>query len=366
MHGNIIFLKPVSGDCLTNKAGVLSQDGSALLVTVRVAAPAQRQISICGVPARYAAGAHFATVQLTAYQNTVTAQDELGNTAEITVYWLPEATNTYRLSLDDNIRFLRDIAKNCDTYRTIFDNPYLSLLREAHERYGTKVHANLFFETPDEGGFSLLEMPDRFKNEFRANADWLRFSFHAKAELPDKPYIDTDYARIAADLATVREQILRFAGEEAYAAATTTVHWGECTREGVRALHDAGVRVLAGYLQWSEKHDRGVVSYYLDRAQVANTAAYGIWKDQESDMIFSKIDVVLNSGSLQEITEALDAAWAAYPQKGFWEFLMHEQYFYPDYRKHLPDFKARIFAALDWAERHHLTPAFLSKTHLGK
>ena len=106
--------------------------------------------------------------------------------------------------------------------------------------------------------------------------------------------------------------------------------------------------------------------YYLDRAQVANTAAYGIWKDQERYMIFSKIDAVLNTGTLEEITEKLDAAWEAHPQKGFWEFLMHEQYFYPDYRKYLPDFKARIFTALDWAERHHLTPAFLCETHLSR
>ncbi len=364
MQQNIAFLKPVSGDCLANKAGVLSPDGSTLSVTVRVRAPEGKHILICDEPARFAAGAYFATVKLCQYQNKLTARDEAGNTAEVTVYWLPKATNAYRLSLDDNIHFLRDIAKNSNTYHSVFDNPYLSLLREVHERYGTKVHANLFLETPDRGGFSLLEMPATFKSEFRANADWLRFSFHARAELPHKPYIDTDYMRIAADLAAVREQILRFAGEETYAASTTTVHWGESTVEGIRALHDAGVRVLAGYLQWSEKHDSGVVSYYLNRAQVTNTATYGIWKDEKNDMIFSKIDVVLNSGTLEGITEKLDAAWEAYPQKGFWEFLMHEQYFYPDYKHYLPDFRERMFAALDWAEQHGLTPAFLSETHL--
>ncbi len=364
MQQNIAFLKPVSGDCLTNKAGVPSPDGSALSVTVRVRAPEGKRIVICGAPARFAAGAYFATVKLCQYQNTLTAEDEAGNTTEITVYWLPKATNAYRLSLDDNIRFLRDIAKNSTTYRSIFDNPYLSLLREVHERYGTKIHANLFLETPDRGGFSLLEMPDTFKSEFGANADWLRFSFHARAELPDKPYIGTDYVRIAADLQAVREQILRFAGEEAYAAPTTTIHWGECTVEGLRALHDAGVRVLAGFLTWSEKANCGVVSYNLTKSQIENTAAYGILKDEKTSMIFSKIDVVLNSGRLDAITEKLNAAWEQYPQKGFWEFLMHEQYFYSDYQNYLPDFKERIFAALDWAEQHDLTPVFLSETHL--
>ena len=363
MNQSIHFLKPLDGDCLTDKAGVLGQDGT-LAVAVRVEAPAGRELTVCGMPARYAAGAYFATVPLTGYQNRLIAEDDLGNRTEITVYRLSRATNCYRLSLDDNIWCLQDIAANKDTYTSIFDNPYFALLREAHLRYGAKIHANLFFETPKDGGFTLREMPDKFRHEFTDNADWLHLSFHAKAELPDKPYIDTDYDRIAGDFADVKREILRFAGEDAYAEAETTVHWGECTPEGLKALHDHGVRALAGYLIWNEKRDCGVVSYHLDRAKTAHASEVGIWKDSATDMIFSKIDVVLNSGTLDSITAQLDAAWETYPQKGFWEFLMHEQYFYPDYRNYLPDFKERIFAALDWAKAHGLTPAFLSETHL--
>lgn len=363
MDQSIYFLKPLDGDCLTDKAGILGRDGT-LAVTVRVAAPAGREITVCGTPARYAAGAYFATVPLRNGQNCLHAEDHLGNCAEITVYRFKKATGCYRLSLDDNIWFLQDIAAHKDTYTSIFDNPYLALLHEAHERYGTKIHANLFFETPKNGGFTLCEMPDKFKGEFTANADWLHFSFHAKAELPDKPYIDTDYDRIAEDFAAVKTEILRFAGTAPYAEAETTVHWGECTCEGLKALHDNGVRVLAGYLLWNEKRDYGIVSYHLDRKQTTHASEVGIWRDAKTNMIFSKIDVVLNSGTLGSITEQLDAAWKAHPQKGFWEFLIHEQYFYPDYRNYLPDFKERIFAALDWAKAHNLTPAFLSETHL--
>ena len=32
-------------------------------------------------------------------------------------------------------------------------------------------------------------MTDRFKEEFKANSDWLKLAFHANSELPDKPFI---------------------------------------------------------------------------------------------------------------------------------------------------------------------------------
>lgn len=364
MTNTLKFLTPLHGDCLTNKAGVLREDGKALLVTARVAAPEGLEITINGVAATYAAGAYFATVPLTAYENILTANAKNGEAIKITVYWLPRATSCYRLSLDDNIRFLEDIAKNQDRYHSIFENPYLAILREAHLRFGTKVHANLFYHTVEENGFTLSDMPDKFKAEFTENAPWLRFSFHAKGEFPDKPYIDTDYQRIDRDRVQVEREIIRFAGKAALAPTTTTVHWGECSREGVRALHDAGIRVLAGYLLWNEKHNFGTVSYYLDRETVAQSARFGIYKDTTTDITYAKIDAVLNTATKEELIAKLNADFEKYPQKGFWEFLMHEQYFYPDYQKYLPDFRARIFAALEWAEAHGLTPAFLSETHL--
>ena len=48
----------------------------------------------------------------------------------------------YRLSADDNIVFLQDIAENRP--RSLFDNAYLALFRRAHEECGAKVVLNLF------------------------------------------------------------------------------------------------------------------------------------------------------------------------------------------------------------------------------
>ena len=364
MERKLTFTAPLSGNCLTNKAGVLSEDQASLLISVCLTAPEGRVVHVNGSKATYREGCYHATVPLTQYENTLTATDDSGEQCSITVYWLPRATNCYRLSLDDNIRFLEDLAEHKDSYRSIFENPYLAILKEAHDRFGTKIHANLFYRGVKENGFTLADMPDTFKEEFEANASWLHFSFHAKSEFPDKPYIEADYQTVNRDLSTVNQEIVRFAGEKVLDHKETTIHWGECSREGTKALHDSGIRVLAGYLIWNKKQDNGLVSYFLDRDTILQSACYGIYKDKASDITFSKIDVILNTGTVETILSKLEEDYAQYPLKGFWEFLMHEQYFYPDYVKYLPDFRERIFAALTWAEQKGLTPAFLSETHL--
>ena len=88
-------------------------------------------------------------------------------------WWDKNSFPHYRLSPDDNIFFLRDIARNVDCYTSIFDNQYLAFFQEMHRRFGTKTHFNLYYRTED---FDLSQMPDKFRREWEDNADWIRLS----------------------------------------------------------------------------------------------------------------------------------------------------------------------------------------------
>jgi len=83
----------------------------------------------------------------------------------------------FRFSVDDNIWFFQDLAKN--NYSSIFENSYLALYKRLHEKYNIKVQLNLFYQFED---FNLSQMPDRYKQEWIANKDWLQLSFHSKTE----------------------------------------------------------------------------------------------------------------------------------------------------------------------------------------
>ena len=122
---------PIDGDMLSERDGTVR--GELLYITVQVAAPRDSELHINGVKAvphgddSGGLRVHAAEIALDGYRNTIAIEDRRAGIREsCEVYWLKRAANKYRLSTDDNIWFLRDIADNAHTYRSIFDNPYLA------------------------------------------------------------------------------------------------------------------------------------------------------------------------------------------------------------------------------------------------
>ena len=257
----------------------------------------------------------------------------------------------FRLSSDDNILFLQDINKNKDEYASVFENPYLAMYKKAHEELGAKVHLNLFYEfipnsrdfSSEREYFNLSMMTDKFRDEFRANSDWLKLAFHANSEYPDKPYKDAAPEKIREDYLKVCREIERFAGAECI-SNTTTVHWGEATAEGVRELRRLGLRSLTGYFK---KSNEGIprVSYYFDADRLDLVADRDYYYDEYTDMNFVQIDIVLNEKTYEYNIEALENVIKDPKRGGFISMMIHEQYFYSDYRRHLPDFEKRVLDA---------------------
>jgi lysophospholipase L1-like esterase len=269
---------------------------------------------------------------------------------QIRVLWDRDSVRRYRFSTDDNILFLKDIARN--NYKSIFDNPYLGFFRDMHRKYGVKVHFNLYYET---AGFDLSQMPARYRSEWRANRDWIRLTFHARANEPDRPYLGAPASQVMRDYDLVTRQIRRFAGPELL-SPVTTIHWGEATREACAALRAAGIRVLVGYFELSGGEPR--VSYYLDRDRTAYLSGRDYWKDTALDLVFVRHDMVINNVRLDDIVPRLEKLAADPHQSEVLELMIHEQYFYPDYRSYLPDYRARVERAIAWAASHGYKPVF--------
>ena len=216
-----------------------------------------------------------------------------------------------------------------------------------HEKYGTKFHFNIYYETE---GFNLSAMPVRFRPEWQANASWLRLTFHARANDPDRPYLSAPARQVLSDYRLVTKEIERFAGRELL-SSTTTVHWGEATREACAALRQEGVRVLAGYFEFGP--DRAPrVSYYLGPETVNHFSRRDYWKDTNLDLTFVKLHAVLNQIPLERIEPMLERVAANPEHAGLLELMIHEQYFYPFYKNYLPDYRARVERAIHWATAH--------------
>ena len=345
----IEFAFPIDGDCVNERDGILTANG--VTVSVKVKADEGSEICICGKKAEYADGYYSASVTFCGYRNTVIAEDRAsGEEKKIAVYYLPSAVKKYRVSSDDNIIFLQDITKNKDVYTSIFDNPYLAVYKKAHDLYGAKVHLNLFYEFhPEEKNrfsdksreyFDLSMMTDKFKEEFQANSDWLKLAFHSLSEFPNAPYENTTAEQITQDCVKICREIVRFAGAECI-SDSTTVHFGAVNREGVRALRALGFKSLTGYFRRAPD-GRPLVAYYTDGALLDHIETRDFWYDTEEDMMYGRIDRVLNEGSFEQVMDDVKNAAQDPHRGGFVSIMIHEQYFHSDYVRYLPDFEERV------------------------
>ncbi|WP_378108148.1 hypothetical protein [Cohnella cellulosilytica] len=91
----------------------------------------------------------------------------------------PKVIDRYmHLSLDDFISPLKDLTLNVSTYTSLFEQADFAYIKYLHVTYVAVFTLNLFYEDSD--AWNLSSMTTKCKVEFRKNADWLKFAFHAQ------------------------------------------------------------------------------------------------------------------------------------------------------------------------------------------
>lgn len=236
---------------------------------------------------------------------------------------------TFCFTVDDNILFFKDIMEK--GYKSIFENPYLAMYKRLHEKFNLKIQLNLFYRTE---GFDLSMMSEKYLPEWKENCDWLKLSFHSDLNNVS-PYEFSGYDEVFGDCEKVNREICRFASPSAL-AKTTTVHYCLTTKDGVEALRDNKVLGLLGLFGTDEKPS---TSYSIDMENAAKIRDGNI---VAIDCIsYAAIDVVLNCFSKEENLSKISAILG---REGI-RVMIHEQYFYPDYKAYQPDFEEKLEAA---------------------
>ena len=245
-------------------------------------------------------------------------------------------------TVDDNIRFLKEITQN--SYRSIFDHPYLAMFKRLHEDFELKIQLNLFERMED---FDLSRMSEAYYDEWKDNSDWLKLSFHSEMENV-KPYEFSGYDEVYGDCRRVHEQIERFASPAAL-AKTTTIHYCLLTEDGLKAMADNSICGLLGLFGVSEKPR---TSYGIVEGEAKRIRDGEILKI--CDISFASIDIVLNSLSTKEILKQL----ACMSQRNCIRVMIHEQYFYSDYIRYQPDFEEKLRLTFAFLCEHGYQSAF--------
>lgn len=347
--------EPIDGAVMHPRLGRVTDAG--LEIEIRGQAPAGAAVLINGVPASREHIFFTGTALLTERENKVLVSarqhDTLLAESCLRLPLIQNSFKRYRVVIDDNSFFLRDITHK--GYASLFDCFYLKMLKDLHTRYGTKFTLNIYFTTGDD--WNLRQFPERYRDEWRANAGWLRLAFHAYADKPDCPYQDAPVEKLLADLDLINAEILRFAGKETF-SPVVVIHWGMIRPEAWKPLYDKGARLLGGYFRRNAQGS-WIVNYNMDELRSEWLSRHDLLKDYASGIVFSKVDMVINSTPLEEIVPRLDAVIADPQQNEVIDLLTHEQYFWPFYVNYLPDYPQRMERTLSHLTNLGYKPVFL-------
>ena len=246
-------------------------------------------------------------------------------------------------TIDDNIRFFHEITQRNE--ESLFAHPYLALLRRLHKNLGLKIQLNLFYQTKD---FNLSMFSERYKREWEECSDWLKLSFHSLNEKGGREYETAEYDRVYEDCLKTQKEIIRFAGEKSL-AKTTTIHCCAATSDGVKALQDLGVRGVLGLFGTDEQPR---LSYDCDLIDAQNGRNGQIIS--KNGMAYVGINCVLNAFTVEEVLAKLEEL----KTRERVLIMIHEQFFYPDYRNYQGDFEEKIVKAVDKLQQEGFISSF--------
>ena len=358
--GQLKIVEPFHGAVLNHRNGTRSGDGLSIRVSGE-AAP-DHQVTVNGQPCRREGNRFSSEVTLQDLETELLAVAHGPGGSQqkdrARVVWDRYSEPRYRFSIDDNSFFLRDVAQK--KYQSLFDCFYLRILRDLHRKYGVKFTVNIYYTTGDD--FTLAQFPDSYKGEWRDNADWMKLAFHAYANDPDRPYQNAPPEKLVADLELVAAEIHRFAGEEAY-APPTVIHWGMTPHSAFKPLFDRGVRALSGY--FTKGTDGYDVNYLWDESTSEYMSRHDAWKDFDSGIVFSRVDIVCNNVPIDQIAGTLEPLTRDPNTAEIMDLFTHEQYFWPFYHNYVPDHPQRLDVAIRWVTEHGYKPVFLHEGFLG-
>lgn len=376
---------PRHGAVLNKNHGKETED--SLEITVKGRAGVNSLVLVNGKEAQRKGDTFTAQVKLTGKVNEITATahggygDECG---KIKVLWDKKSFLRSNFYIDDNSFFLTDIAR--ERPKSLFDHFYLKGLRDIHRRQDMLFTLNVFYRN-DHFPFVISDFPDIYKEEWADNADWLRLSFHAYSEFPDRCYSTPGSSKkIMEDFRLVQSEIERFAGPATF-IQPPVIHWAVASEDCVAALAQNGMRFFSGGFRGVNEACDAAIAKGLDPTMIdlgleldgvadigygrnAQDAIYlhcyrKLFDFDLGAMFFKGAGVCCNMYTKEEILANFEKSFNMPFGNETFGLASHEQYTFPYYKNYIPDHLERIETAARTAKEHGCKPTFFSEGLLG-
>ena len=107
------------------------------------------------------------------------------------------------------------------------------------------------------------------------------------------------------------------------------------------------------------------MNYRFDDVVSEYLSGHDCWKDFQSGIVFSRVDMVCNSTPIDRIAPTLESLSKDANQAEIMDLFTHEQYFWPFYAHYIPDHGQRLDTAIRWVTEHGYKPVFFHEGFLG-
>lgn len=244
-------------------------------------------------------------------------------------------------SFDDVYRALKDVTDHASIYESIFDSALFGWLKRMHDLYGAVFSLYTFNYYSKDLEYDISNLPSKYAEELKANAERLKFGFHARDD--KKKYNSDEPATIKADYEKFCNAIMQATkGNDSSIDRVVRLGFFSGTRGNVRALQECEKGIL-GLL--TADNDNKRLSYYLEEDRTALLNQKGeLWEEQR--LLFLKSQLRME---LVESLENLLTEIVAYKQPRVLELFSHESCWYRESKVNGYSIPELIEVLLKWA-----------------
>lgn len=274
-------------------------------------------------------------------------------------------------SFDDTISSLRDLTENASSYSSAFDQPFFKALKTLHDTYGTVFSCFCFYQVLNTNDtsvvdFSLEDVTDAYADEFTANADWLRFSYHSLNGSTNLGSYTAGTAKAEYD--NFITQIVRITGSVNCIDLVTRLQNFAGSKVACQELRDCACGML-GFLtgDYSETSTSGNTAYdsyttsgyYLDSTASSFTAKKGRYFDATEQLYFYPSNLRLDNMASANVPAYMERfnTTDRYGRNQLLIMYCHENQMYKNSVVNA-DYTKRIAYACDWAVANGYTFGF--------
>ena len=186
----------------------------------------------------------------------------------------------FEFSIDDVIKSFLWLEKTKAS--SIFDSRTFSFARWLWENYKIPTTCNCLYS---DGVNTLSDVSAKYKTQFQAVSDWLRFSFHGLDY--EKNYFDASFEESLNDYKRVESEIERICGYNSL-SKTVRVHFFSSSEAAIKAWKVVGVTELL--TADDNRFGRGI-NYNLSFSEVEEINRLGYL--EKNGLIYRKTDIRL-------------------------------------------------------------------------